>query len=285
MSTFSLSHSELELLLAFESSPSLEGLSKKLLRDPTVISKQLKRLAEHHEVLTKHGGRWVLTSLGYELNRASRDFIQSLDSIFLHKKHIRIGTNREFAARVLAPHTRHLQKITGATSVTLNAYAHGVHDALLHGEIDFGFDCGRPFSPEIEFRQMMNERIVVVCSQHYFEEHELATDTDQDLTALPHIVCDRLSVAALTPKTPSPVVASCTYWTNDIATARAMCVASMGWSWLPEYAVIQELQSGLLVRVRGDAMTEKYGVWKLRARKALQRDFEVLGEWLGRLVF
>ena len=65
----------LELLLAFEESEGLGRLAEKMARDPSVVSRNLQRLAELAPVLEKVRGRWELTPLGHEINAITRDYL------------------------------------------------------------------------------------------------------------------------------------------------------------------------------------------------------------------
>lgn len=69
---FPLSSEQCELLLAFEAAESLSGLASQLARDVSVVSRQLKQLAEDAPVLEKRKGRWWLTDLGRQVNQWTR---------------------------------------------------------------------------------------------------------------------------------------------------------------------------------------------------------------------
>ena len=72
--------------------------------------------------------------------------------------------------------------------------------------------------------------------------------------------------------------------TNDIASARSMCVEGFGWSLLPIYSIAREIEEGLLKVIQPFVYTnEQYGVWKLRSRIQLNNEFAALEKWFKNL--
>lgn len=72
---FSLTSDQLELLLAFENSHGLNHLAEIMAKDPSVVSRNLQRIAEDHPVLKKVKGRWELTPLGVQINDQTRAYL------------------------------------------------------------------------------------------------------------------------------------------------------------------------------------------------------------------
>lgn len=73
---FALSSEQLELLLAFENASGLGHLAELMARDPSVVSRNLQRIAEDHSVLKKVKGRWELTPLGAQVNQRTRAYLE-----------------------------------------------------------------------------------------------------------------------------------------------------------------------------------------------------------------
>lgn len=282
MARMLLSDTDLELLLEFENNSSIDSLSRSIHKDPTVISRQLKRIAEKADVLTKIAGRWTLNESGRRINQATRDFIKIQSSILVKENHIRIGTNREFASRIIAKDIATIKELIGAHSIALNTYEYGIENALLAGEIDLGFDCGRPQSPEIQFKHIQSEELTVVASPDFYINHLKKNILITELIELPHIFCERLNPGELMGIRDS--VKNIIFSTNDIASARGACLESCGWAFLPTYAVRQEIDLGLLRIVEPFQYTnEYYGVWKLRSRVHLNEEFLNLTKWFKSL--
>ena len=79
---FVLSSEQLELLLAFENATGLRHLAELMVRDPSVVSRNLQRIAEDHPVLKKVKGRWELTPLGVQVNQRTRIFLEDQAKLF-----------------------------------------------------------------------------------------------------------------------------------------------------------------------------------------------------------
>lgn len=79
---FTLSSDQLELLLAFENSQGLTHLSEVMARDPSVVSRNLQRIAEDYPVLKKVNGRWGITPLGIQVNQRTRTFLEEQQKLF-----------------------------------------------------------------------------------------------------------------------------------------------------------------------------------------------------------
>ncbi len=280
---FLLNDTEAELLLQFESSPSLEGLAQAVGRDMTVVSKQLKRIAEKAEVLMKVSGRWRLTEKGKSFNQATRDFLRAQNAVLSEKYHLRIGTNREFAARILSKNITSLQKYLESATLEVRALERGTESALLAGEIDIAFDCGKPYSPEIKYNQIKKEPIVAVAAPTFIKKFGEVENVNE-LLRLPHIFCERLKIDRITYVNSN--VENIVVHTNDIASARTMATEGIGWALLPEYAVHTEIKKNLLKEIFKQKFDqEKYGVWRLRTRHHIQNDFELACQWLTDLDF
>lgn len=75
---FPLSSDQLELLLQFEATASLGDLARQVRRDPSVVSRNLQRLAQDAPVLAKQEGRWRITPAGREINSRTRVFLAEI---------------------------------------------------------------------------------------------------------------------------------------------------------------------------------------------------------------
>lgn len=78
---FNLNSDQLELLLAFEQAKGLGHLAEVMAKDPSVVSRNLQRIAEEYPVLIKAKGRWTLTPLGLQLNQKSRIYIEDQEKL------------------------------------------------------------------------------------------------------------------------------------------------------------------------------------------------------------
>jgi len=86
-------------LLAFENSQGLTHLSEVMARDPSVVSRNLQRIAEDYPVLKKVKGRWEITPLGIQVNQRTRTFLEEQEKLFApvaeDKKHALSGWSED----------------------------------------------------------------------------------------------------------------------------------------------------------------------------------------------
>ncbi|WP_164848344.1 LysR substrate-binding domain-containing protein [Halobacteriovorax sp. HLS] len=275
---FILSTTEAQLLIQFELNPSLELLAKTLHRDPTAISRQLKRISEKSDFLVKVSGRWKITETGVKFNQATKDYLLSQNKIVHNEIHLKIGSTREFCSRILASNYKTLVKELGVKSISIIALDGSIESALLSAHIDLAFDCEKPYSPDIRFKRIFKEPISPVISSKNFKQYQKITNF-KELEDYPHILCERLAPESVSRKAFSArqIVAH----TNDIAVSKELCLGSHGWALLPIYTIKNELKSKKL-KVIGDLTYsyEKFGVWYLRERKGTEIFYERAIHWM-----
>jgi len=275
---FGLTSEQCELLVAFETAPSLEALARVLGRDASVLSRQLQRIAQEAPALEKTHGRWRLTPLGRQLASWARDAIASQRRALGQPMVVRLASTREFTARVLAPRLGELLAEEETTIVSLFAAEEGVEKRLLAGEADIGFDCGRPTDPEIRFRQVVPEPFSVVAAPGFVERH--GVEAARELIPLSNLQYQRATATALLGLPDEVPKVRATF--NDIASVREACIAGLGWAVLPTYSVRRELDGGMLRSLPGyDVPEEHFGVWWLRERPALEMWVDRCVKWLG----
>ncbi len=78
---FSLNSDQLELLLAFENAKGLGHLAEVMAKDPSVVSRNLQRIAEDFPVLIKIKGRWEITPLGLQINQQTRNYLEGQEKL------------------------------------------------------------------------------------------------------------------------------------------------------------------------------------------------------------
>lgn len=274
-----ISTDEAEVLCQFETYPSLEQLSLRMGRDLTVLSKILKRISEKTDALIKVSGRWKLTESGKSLNQATRDYLLSQYSIINGKSLLRVGTNREFAARVIAPNIQQFHQSFPNHEIAIFAFESGTETALLDGRIDLGFDCGRPRSPDVLHKSLVDEEIIAIATPRFCLRHR-SSFQKQDFSQAPHLLYDRMPPEKY--MGPAGQQVKILSQANDIATIRTMCLQGIGWALLPKYAVQEELDKGALKPCHSERYdSDRYGVWRLRSRKHLSADFTSACKWLS----
>lgn len=275
---FILTFEESELLVFLEENQSIELTARAFGKDPSGVSRQLSRIREKFpSALEKVKGKWKITETGKKLNEQTRAAIKIQSDLLSFQTKIRIGTNREFAVRVLAPQ---LPKLVEELpyQVSISSFEGGTEQALLEGKIDIGIDCNRPYSPEIAYKLMVPEPIVAVASKAFLKKHKQQI-ASEGLYFSPHLACDRLYPDKIFSEEKNELNVIAEF--NDVATTRSACLAGLGWALLPRYAVAQEVEAKQLYILREkNAGQGKYGVWWVRDRYKDTKAIQILSEWL-----
>ncbi|MES2801388.1 MAG: LysR family transcriptional regulator [Bdellovibrionota bacterium] len=273
-----LSSEESELLLAFESASSLEKIAEAIGKDISNVSRSLTKISEKLPVVEKQNNRWQLTDLGKRLNERTRDSIQFQKTLVNQQNFLRIGTNREFASRILGSRLQELIELFPNTQLRICAFEAGVENALLNGQVDIGIDCERPFSPDISYKICLTEDIIAVCAPKFKKMH-LKDLKDGEFFNQPHLLCDRLYPDRIFKKLDNKLNVIASF--NDIATTRAACLEGFAWALLPRYTVQTELDLKSLVQIDYPNVGQSnYGVWWARTRKSIEPSALKLKDWL-----
>lgn len=273
---FFLTSKECELLLAFEQKTSLEDLAAALNKDISVISRNLKSIALKSSLLEKQHGKWMLTDKGKALNMWTRNAMTSQRLAMDKQQSIKIATTREFASRVLLPSIKSLVN-EDEFFVSIIASDSGIEQILLAGNADFGFDCGRPYSPNVAYKRLIHERFVVVASLDFINSNNVRTFAD--LPKMQHLRFIRSEGAVWDMDTEPRRHLFGSF--NDMANIREACLLGYGWAIMPFYMVKKEIAEGKLMTISGhDFPDQKYGVWWLRERQNLSCWIAKASTWL-----
>jgi len=275
---FILSSEDCELLLELEKSGTIEKTAKAVAKDPSGISRQLNRIAGLYPAIEKRQGKWIVTNIGKRLNNYTRDAIQIQKQLIKNLAVLRIGTNREFGARVIGPHFADLQNLFPNTRLVIHTFEQGTEEALLNGKIDIGIDCERPNDPDISYKLILDEPIVSVCSKSFYKKHKTEIESKK-IYSTPHLLCERLYPDKIFSKNSNQINIHAIF--NDVATARAACLSGVGWGLFPRYAVENEIKDKKLVVIdEKNRGLSKYGVWSLRNRKSNSENADLVCSWL-----
>lgn len=279
--SYILSSDESELLLAFETASSLEKLSNVLNKDISNLSRSLNKIAVKLPVVEKQNNRWQLTDLGKRFNQHTRDSIQFQKTLLNQQQFLKIGTNREFAARIIGSSLKELEDLFPKTQLRICAFEQGVEQALTDGLVDIGIDCERPFNPDISYRLCLSEEIVAVCTPEFKKRH-MQEFKSGEFFGLPHLLCDRLNPDKILKKSDNRLNIRASF--NDISTTRTACLQSLGWAVLPRYTVNREIEEKKLVVVDSTPVgMSNYGIWWLRNRKSIEPLAMKLKNWLEKI--
>lgn len=88
--SFLLSPEQHEVLLAFEQEESLSAVSDLVKRDPSVVSRSLKAIADTAPLLEKHNGKWRITPLGRQFNQLTKTFLETQQTLLQQSSMLRL---------------------------------------------------------------------------------------------------------------------------------------------------------------------------------------------------
>jgi DNA-binding transcriptional LysR family regulator len=278
---FGLTSEDCELLVLFEETGSLPALSRRLGRDVSVLSRQLKSIAEQAPVIEKIHHRWRLSELGRSLNRWTLDASTRQQELLGQRPTVRLGATRTFTCRVLAPEIVALGRILPECRLHLLAFEPPLEGPLLAGKVDIALACGKPADPLVAYRLLLRERYTAVIAKTLAEKH--GPKSEADLFGIPH-----LALRDSRGRYPfRDVVARCREIVavmNDPMSLLAAVGAGAGWTILPDYAVRDGIVAGTLVGLPlAVDLDQRYGIWWLRDRTLLKSSVDRLARWVSGL--
>lgn len=281
MNVFALDTDEALLLLEFEKCESITQVAKTFKRDPSVISRSLKKLAEKIAVLEKSQGKWIITELGKKFNSWTTEAILSQRNILNQRVTLKIASTREFANRYLINSISELFP-SDKYHIHIVTFDSNSELLLLNGQVDFVFDCGKPYDPQIAFKRSADEHMSFVISNDFKKKFKIKEAND--LCRLDHIHYSRNNLAKLYSMTKDQV--NITMTLNDIALIRSSVMSSKGWAMLPTYTIKKELKEKSLIEVKQvknwKLTSYKFGVWWNRDKSYLKEHVDILVDWLGK---
>ena len=279
MKSFILSTEDATLLLEYERCGSMAKMAEIFQRDPSVISRNLKKLAEKLPVLEKIHGKWVVTELGKKFNAWTASAIISQQAIVEQKIELKIASTREFAHRYLVDNISTLFP-PESFNIHLITFDSNSEKLLLNGQVDIVFDCGRPYDPQISFKRCAEEKMSLLVSKKFKQKNKVTSAND--LAELPYIHYVRTNISNIRNYTKGKLNIGITV--NDITLARQAILNSEGWGVLPTYTVKLELEEKTLIEVKQDKHWKlpsyQFSIWWNRDKAYLAPYINIATEWL-----
>lgn len=281
MNSFPLSTDDALLLLEYDRSHSIADLAETFKRDPSVISRGLKKLSEKLPVLEKVQGKWIVTELGKKFINWTEEAILTQQTILNQKIELKIGSTREFAHRYLIGALESLFP-KDKYHVHIVTFDSESERLLLNGQVDLVFDCGKPYDPQIAFKRSATEDMSLVVSTKFQKKQKI--NSSNDLSALEHIHYSRNNLAHILQMTSDKLKIGLSL--NDIALVRESVMNSEGWAMLPTYTVKKEIETKKLVSIQTDKnwklASYKFGVWWNRDKAYLAPQVKIASDWLAK---
>jgi DNA-binding transcriptional LysR family regulator len=250
---FLVSSDDCELLMALLQSESLQDLSDLMKRDISVLSRRLNKLKNETSFLEKKNGRWLLTKEGRQLCEWATKASNEQSLILGRKNKITLATTREFASRILMPSWNKINY--NVDQIEILTSDGNSETLLLENLADIVIDCGTPYHPDIRFKKVVKEKMVVVASQEFLKRKK-----EKKLRGEDYIHFQRTDINSL--QEDMNLKLNPKFIFSDISTLRSALVHHHGWSLIPYYVVREDLQKKSLVDLNVKLNSPmSFGVW------------------------
>jgi DNA-binding transcriptional LysR family regulator len=269
------------ILKAFKDSRSLREAASLLGCDPAGLARRVQQISNHYGFLQKVNNRWQLTSRGLDLVAWTESSIQAQKKILSAKSSVRIATTMWFSEEVLIPHLERLRTLLGENvSVSLSIPHKGFEASLIDGSVDYVIVCHPPENPEIEHKQIAEEKWVLIAPKSWQKELKVNGERIFELLKTrPFIRHSEMNldlfISDLGELSDSGVMID-----NLIGIRSAVC-EGLGWSLVPQMLVHRYLKSDRLVEIPFEIPTHdrKVCVWWLRNRYETKRQATKIASW------
>jgi len=274
-------------LIALHEASSLREAARSLECDPAGLHRRARRLSTQN-LLRKVRGKWMLTERGQMLMAWTRESILSQKRLLTSRQTVRICSTTWLAERVLIPRLPELLKLTGSRcgGFEFSVPGRGFEKTLLEGNADFALTCHPPEDPAIAHRQICPEVWVAVVKKRLLKSR--ANVTMADLRGLPYVHHRKMNPGVFSfrnRETTLPWEERPTLTTDNLIGVRAAVVAGLGWSFVPQALVAEEIRSGVLAAIeveleQGRKMDRKICLWWMRESDSARTLAPTLAQWV-----
>jgi DNA-binding transcriptional LysR family regulator len=285
MEKFSISPDDCLILKAFKDSKSLREAAALLGCDPAGLTRHVQQISNQHGFLQKVNNRWQVTARGLDLVAWTEASIQSQKKILFLKSSLRIATTMWFSEEVLIPHLSHLRKLLGNDiSLSLSAPHKEFELSLIDGSVDFVIVCHPPQTPEIEHRQIIEEKWVLVAPKSWQKDLKFKSPhTLESLKGCPFIRHSEINHDLFFPNA-GDFPESGIQIDNLIGIRSAVC-EGLGWSLVPRIMINRYLKEEKLIEIPYEIPVHdrKVCVWWLRNRYDNKRLAGKISSWVNEI--
>jgi DNA-binding transcriptional LysR family regulator len=253
MSLFSVSSEDCEFLLMLEKAETLFDLAELMKRDVSVVSRRLSKLSLETELVKKVGQKWIISSKGRELIAWTKRAIIEQQNVMLLDSKLTIATTREFASRILIPHLKLVR--SEFKNIEILTSEGESEELLLNHKADLAIDCGHPHHPDIRFKKILKERMVVCSSKAWAKKNNFILKGDD------YLHFNRNNITNLQEDLKlklSPLLSF-----NDLSSLRQGIIQGMGFGYLPYYVVADlDLAQKIYIYPVKHGSLESFGIWR-----------------------
>lgn len=269
MENFLVPPEDCVILKAFRDTKSLREAALLLGCDPAGLARRVQQISNQFGFLQKVGNRWQLTAQGLDLVAWTEASIQSQKKALSAKSALRLASTMWFTEEVLVPELPVLAKTLGPeVRFSISTPAKSLELALLDGSVDFVVACHPPENPEIEHKQMNQERWCIIAPAAWKKflsgnQREIAAE----LKSHPFVRHRDMNPDVFLPEFEAEIM-NAPLTIDSLVGVRSAVVEGLGWSFVPSPAVTRYLKNKSIMEVpfKFDVRNRHICVWWLRNR-------------------
>lgn len=283
MDHFTISPNDCLILKAIKESKSLREAASRLACDPAGLARRIQAISNQHGLIQKVHNRWQVSQRGLNLIAWVEQSMQSQNQVLLAKSSVRIATTMWFSEEVIVPNLASLKDATGKpTPASIYVPSSGFEMAVIDGSVDFAIVCHPPESPEIEHRQVIEEKWTIIAPKAWQKElknHSL--DPWTVLSQKPFVRHNEMNLDLFLPKSTYKFVES-PFSMDHMTGIRSAVCEGLGWSIVPLLLVSRYIQEERLVEVSQPLAIpdRKVCIWWLRNRHEMKRQAPRIFSWV-----
>ncbi len=282
MEKFIISPEDCLILKAFKDSRSLREAAGLLDCDPAGLARKVQNISSRYGFLQKVNNRWQVTDRGLDLVAWTEASIQSQKSVFSAKKSLRIASTMWLSEEVLIPNLNRLKSTLGNDiGFSFSVPNKGFEMALIDGSVDLVVACHPPLTSDIQHRQLIKEKWVVIIPSHWkLDQGNKNEDLFLALKKKPFIHHSDINKDLFFPNLSE--IPDSGISIDNLIGIRSAVASGLGWSLVPELLVLRQLKQGQIKTVpfKWPVVEPKVCIWWLRNRFELRLQASRLSGWL-----
>ncbi|MGZ3778990.1 MAG: LysR substrate-binding domain-containing protein [Pseudobdellovibrionaceae bacterium] len=284
MAPFHISLDDCQILRAFLYQTQLISIARLLDCDVSGLQKKVARISKDHGFLHKVSGHWELSETGRNL-ATWMDQIQISQSETLHRQIERkIATRVWIAEQLLIPNLKTLNgPSNGIPRLKVQTTFVDLEASLLKGLTDFVIACTPPNNPSIIHRVIGKEDWIAVAPITWKTKILSNSDIPKFLASQPFIRHCEFNAEKILGDL--DLNTNETLSTDSFISIRSAIQNKLGWSYMPRFAVLNELKMGTLFEIPFPPVKNGYlTLWWMRDRKDLHQVAQLMQKWLGEII-
>lgn len=282
MEKFPIRPEDCLILKALKDSKSLREAALLLGCDPAGLARRVQQISADHGFLQKVENRWVVTERGFDLIAWAESSIQSQKKILNAKSSLRIGTTMWFSEEVLIPLSLTAKNFLGdKTKISITVPSKDFELSLIDGSVDFVIVCHPPENPEIEHRQVADEKWVIIAPKAWQKELKLKDEKLlEELKIRPFIRHSEMNPDLFIPGMSELLEAGVSI--DHLIGIRKAVSEGLGWSLVPKILVQHHLKDQKIIELSYEIpiRDRKVCVWWLRHRTESKKISGRVSAWV-----